>query len=338
MVLDQTPFDSLLSLFRYKWLLLTGAVVGLGVGIAMGMTLVRSYAYTTVVEIGKTDQLIETPDSCVAKLMNAYIPEVQMQNRTASDDHQSVIDLEVKNPRNSNLLVFTSKAPQADESAHIAVHQQVTDRLLEDHHKQAAIFRMNLEFELNQARQKLDELKDQNNTIALQMKLIEQNRALTNSQLSDSNAYLDRVTRNRESAGKVLSGNDQLLTLLMIDNQLAQEQNKRNLLQERLQVGLVQDEERVNKDLASNKRSIQTQEEQVKQLQFRLSNILETRVIASSRRSMSPVGLGRGLTALAVFLLCISGAMTVAFLLESHRKFSVQRQMAIVDNKMAPGL
>jgi capsular polysaccharide biosynthesis protein len=167
--------DLLVILFQRRLLVIGLAVLGGAVALALVLAQPKRYAYTTVIEIGKTVAMVsdpagitkfvsvpvENPDASIAKITAAFAPEVELAYRQSTGAQNLKLDLEVKNPRNSELVVLTSKGPESDQDIYFDFHRRCVERLQSDHHALMAVMRANLEMSLSQAQHKLDELKDQ---------------------------------------------------------------------------------------------------------------------------------------------------------------------------------
>jgi LPS O-antigen subunit length determinant protein (WzzB/FepE family) len=114
------------------------------------------------------------------------------------------------------------------------------------------------------------------------------------------------VTANREMASKSVSGQEQVLTLMMLDLQLSRERDKRDELRQEYTLGLAEEADRLVRDEANLQRTLQDREGAIAMIEARIVHLSETRRVNEPLRSQKPVGIGR---ATIVILAVIIGLM-----------------------------
>lgn len=298
--------DVLLTLWLHKMMVILWVIAGTAAGVVLALALPRSYAVTTIIQLGSYQQgatsAIETPESVIAKVTNAYLPVIERAHAQTSGQPLFTLGLDLKNPKGTTLLLMTSKAMAERENEHITLHTRVAERVLDDHRREFQLLRTNLGLELDQARRALAAVKDQAGTLVLRRTLLEEKRTLVNRQMAEIEGELRRIVANRDTAGKNVSGQDQVLTLMMLDLQLAREREKRDDLQRQQLLGLVEEADRLARDEAELQRTQQSHEGNIAAIQARIAHVAETKLIGDTQHSLKPTGINRAvIVALGVF-------------------------------------
>lgn len=283
----------LLLLARFKWIVIPAMLVGGGIGLLLAVVVPRSFAYSTTLEVGSVERestaVIESPDSIISKITTVHLPAIEREYGTTIGQSGFVLGLEVKNPRNTNLVVLTSKGPLDEESTHRFVQGKIVDCILADHRDKLAFLRTNLTLELEQSRRQAESLKDQAAALVVRRTLLEERRSLTTQRIEQIENDLARVINNRELAGKSLTGQDQVLTLMMLDLQLVRERDKSMDLKRELAVGLAEERDRITREEADLARSQKDQDGRIAAIQARISNIDASKLVGETQRSQKAV-------------------------------------------------
>jgi hypothetical protein len=313
--------DLLLVAWQQRMLIGIGMLVGLVGGGAFAMTQAPAYTFTTTLELGtvqgqKGGSPIESPEATIAKINNAFLPAIERAHGQATGDPGFVSGVEARTPRGTNLLVLASRGTLDQQEVQLGIHQRLAARILEDHRKDIALVRTNLDLELEQARRAVSAIKEQVSTFSLRRTLLQERRTLAARRLQEVDNELTRITTNRDVAGKTLSGQEQVLTLMMLDLQLAREREKREELQRQLAIGLTEEEDRLAQEETGTQRTLQDSEGRVAAIQARIVHIPETRLVDQPQRSQRPVGTGR--TTLAIMGLLIGAVFGSVFAWLKH--------------------
>ncbi|MBA3935936.1 MAG: hypothetical protein H0X38_00590 [Planctomycetes bacterium] len=315
--------DGLYLVMRSHLLLIASiAIVGLASGVGVALVKPRVYAFTTVLEIGRSDQPIESPASCIAKIKSAYAPIVQQKLREGSGGAQ-LIDIAITSPPNSVLVTLATRGVSADSARHIELLNEVASELLQDHRQQMVLTRGILDGERSLSELKLGEIKERKHWIANERKLLEDDRALVQAQFTAAAVRMTSSASNRETAGKMVNTQEQVLTLLMIDNQLVVESSRLDQLEERLRIGIPQEFQRLEREDADNVRNLSSQQEQIEQIKHRIANLRDTHLLASPRQSLEAVGVGRSLIALIGLCIGLVAGLGFALIVDRQRSPSM---------------
>jgi chromosome segregation ATPase len=190
----------------------------------------------------------------------------------------------------------------------------MSERLMAEHRRQIQLIRTSLDLELDSAKRSAAALKDKVASLTLRRSLLQDKRMLTEQRLRDLDQEIVRVTTNREAAGRSINGQEQVLTVMMLDLQMAREKEKRDELQRQLTIGLAEENDQVTREEADLQRAQQEQDGRIAGIQARIAHLSETRLVDEPQRSQRPVGLGgMMILALGLFAGLVVG-MLVAFL------------------------
>lgn len=303
--------DLLLTLWGNRRLMIVSLASCLVLGGTVAALWPPTYAYATTIEIGTMQRgesfsVIEPPEAVVAKISNAFLPAIEQAHGLATATPGFTLNLSVKNPRGTGLLILTSKATEADQDTHLSIHRQLAERIREEHRRHVALMRTNLGLEVAEARRLANAIKDRSNTLAVRRSLIEEKRQLTAKRLQEIDGELARISANREHAGKSLTGQEQVLTLMMLDLQLTRERDRRDALQRELVLGLVEENDGLARDEAEIQRDRQDREGHIAAIEARIANLSETRIVDGPQRSQKPTGIG---PAIIMAIALVTGVM-----------------------------
>lgn len=312
--------DLWLTLLRYKRLIatITMAVFLLGVAVAVFKT--DRYAYTTTIQIARVgDQLLEPPDTLLAKLNESYIPYV-LQQRLQQEPGAMVIHVSAEIPKNSNLILIRSEGPEADADLHLKVHGQILDRLAQDQDPAIDVVKLSMENDLNRLRNQLGKLKDQAVSLQAQNERLNEQEVLLKNQLKDLKKLIDSSESNRNKALREVEGEAKAMTLMLIDTETRKYMDREAEIEERLLVGLPAERDALKNGLADNLRNQTELQERLREAEAKIVNIRYTRPITPSLRSPDPRGVGREVIVVLAGILGLMLGMFAAFITEFRNR------------------
>lgn len=289
--------DLMAITWQNRWLVIACLALSAAMGGMVTAFSERPYAYTTTIEIGTVQRqdaasAIEPSESVLAKIDNAFLPAIEQAHGSAIAEPGFTVNLKVKNPRGTGLLILSSKGPEARQADHIAIQQQVAARIIEEHRRHIDLMRTTLRLEIEEARRSASAMKSKSSTLAMRRDLIQQKKELTTRRLHEIDNEMARISSNREQAGKSLTNQEQVLTVMMLDLQVMRERDRRDELQRELIVGLAEEGEALARDEVDFRRDEQNQQGRIAGIEARLANLSQTRIIGEPQRSQSPVGIG----------------------------------------------
>jgi len=186
--------DLWLELIRHRAIIFTSAILALIAGLLIAFLLPQKYNYTSTIEIGSTltqtasgttPQLIDPPETVLAKIQEGYIPLAQQQFSKDHPDNNASYKITARIPKDSQLVVLEAKGTEEDGTNYLQQLQAVTKYLLQDHQRVMNVYQARLNNRLALARITLDEITDPS-TLATQQKQLE-------SQLNNARIKLDEL-------------------------------------------------------------------------------------------------------------------------------------------------
>ncbi len=275
-------------LARRRWLVAAVVAGSLAAGLLHAVFSVRSYTFQTAVEIGRNgvdNKLIDEPETILAKLTHAYIPDVLRAYHADHPDGRRV-QVDAKIPKGSQLVVLESRGPKDAEPVYRALHEATIDKLIRDHRRaideiltqhasersRAAIkldeltdrriFAVQERFvqgEIERGRLRLGSLRDQATLIETETKRLDETKKLLAQQVADVRAVLVTANDRRAKAGAEATDEARAMTLLMIDSQIMDSRSRLGALEERLYITIENERERLVKQLADIRRDQEAQ-------------------------------------------------------------------------------
>jgi hypothetical protein len=283
-----TLADYLMVLVRRRWLVAAVVAGSLAAGLLYAAFAVRSYTFQTAVEIGRNgvdNKLIDEPETILAKLTHAYIPDVL---RAYHADHPEGprMKVDAKIPKGSQLVVLESRGPKNAEPVYRALHEATIDKLISDHRRAIdeiltqhtsersraaikldeladrrifAVQEQLLQGEVERGRLHLASLKDQAKLIETEAKRLDETKKLLAQQVADVRAILAMANDRRAQAVAEATDEARAMTLLMIDSQIMDSRSRLGALEERLYITIENERERLVKQLADIRRDQEAQ-------------------------------------------------------------------------------
>ncbi len=300
-------------------------------GLLFALLMPRVYTYTTSIEIARDgDKLLESPQTVLAKLQESYIPLVLTEHAATGSDR---IDITAKIPKGSDLIVLESKAGQEMAASVNDLHQRVVSLIVTDHDSTITFARGELRAQLHSAQNKLAELKDREKMLQNREQRLEEKAKLLTDQIESIRAVIAESRMNRKKAVSEVTGEAKAMTLLLIDNEIQQYQEREALLLEQLHIGLANERDGIIQEQANIRRAQDMEEEKILEIKARLASIKETRAITTAMRSLEPAGASRKLVLSVAILLGLILGVFAAFFAEFLDK--VRERKAEVINGQA---
>lgn len=287
--------DLLRILVEYKWIVLAIFLVFVIVGTVFALLKPKQYLYTTTIEIGTIMEdgktlLIDRPGTLLAKINEAYIPHVLEQfSREMNDSYK----IAARIPLDSEVVVLESRASAAEGDALINLQKQVVDYVKRNHQRVFEIMKKEMNVELDKSRNKLSALQDRHRVLTADLQRLDQTAKLLNDQIEELKALVADAISYRKLARAQTGDETQAMTLLMIDNEIQQNNQRLAALEERLHIDLPREKDSLNNTISDNSREQQEQAAEIAKIQAAVNNMRETRVLIAPMRSVDPVGVGK---------------------------------------------
>ncbi|GAB4365849.1 MAG: hypothetical protein Kow0060_23410 [Methylohalobius crimeensis] len=304
-------------LVRRQWVLWVVLFLAVTASVAAALLLPKKYFYRANVEIGTVPvngdlQLIEDPNTVLAKVKEGYIAKA-VSDLFARQPEYEGLEIEARLPKGSQMLVIEGKGPKTDQSVYLGVIDEVLDLLFKDHQRMLDIARTELEARLQAEKSRVLQLEDQKTVLAAELERLDDLDALLKDEIQQLRERLE-ASRARYARIATVKDASAAMTMLLVDNQIQEDNQRLQALQERLLIGQKNRREELKKQIADTERSIQVQKLQVTQAETNLENMRMTRAIVPPMRSPAPVGISRKMiVALGLVLGLFVGVMAVFF-------------------------
>ena len=262
----------------------------LSLSIAASLIIKKKYEYTAVIEIGTIIKqtatgsevvLIDPPETVAAKFEHSYVPYVLNQYYQNNPDDEKLYKLSVSVPKKSELVKVTAKGREDTADIYLALLEQVTEQLKNDHKRlfeisrskmqeQVIISKLDLAGLKDPKRKTLIEKKYEQQIKAINIKLIalsdqiklEKNKKerfletkrLLEKQLKDLTENINISVTNRSKAKIKVESSSDAMTLLLIDNEIQQYRNQMIALENRVYVDIANKIEEAENNIQSHNR------------------------------------------------------------------------------------
>ncbi len=322
--------DLWLILEKRKKLLVTilvGAVL-LGLGVALVQS--NKYTYTTSIEIARsTDGLLEEPGTVLAKLQQSYIPLVIHEYGSTHPEESTNINIAAAIPKGSEIVVLSSEGREGENLLLAELHQSIVDKIAKDHDSTISVIKAELEAQLHGAENKLGELQDKAVFTENQIERLDEKSKLITKQIDEIGKVIEESRKNRIKAVSEVTGEAKAMTLLLIDNEIQQYQERESMLIEQLHLGLASERDLLQQELANNSRAQAEQQEKILEMKAKIANIIKTRAITPTMRSQNPTAPNRKLIIVLAAVLGLVAALTAVFAQEFSEKVKKKKKLDV---------
>ncbi|HFD91852.1 MAG TPA: hypothetical protein ENJ22_01020 [Gammaproteobacteria bacterium] len=267
-------------------------------GIVLALTLPRTHEFSTTIEIARNgDGLLESPQSVLAKLRKSYIPGV-LGNASLPES----LEVDASIPRKSEVVVLVSRAPLAWEDEVRQLHEKIVQRLAADHERRLGITRKELQVQLDGAKRRLQDLRQQERRLLAREKRLDEKEKRLQRQLAEAKSQLTQAQKERRQLlSAQTTGGSQPMGLILMDSEIAQFRQHRARLEEMLDLELPEERNRLESERQSLRSRQAEQQDRIGVLEAKISGLAGTRAVAPAMPSVEPVGLG-GMAVLALAL------------------------------------
>jgi len=304
--------DIWLTLWRHWKLLTMVFVAGVCAALAVALLVPRAYRYDATVQIGEIPQKrgggeqdvpIDSPKSVVALLNNSFIPAA-VQKYTASHgegsgpDHHYALDASVA--QGSNVVTVSGKGPAGQAGTYKQLLSEATTALIRHENKLVDSAKSGLQAKLEQARLRLDELrnpeifratleshkqtitvaknklsslKDQQDVLKQRLARLKKKRQLLKSQITATRKTIDAADKFQLSAAKGAQSPTRAMSELLMGNTVQQSRNQLTKLEESLYVNVPNERANLQKKLHDNADAQEDQRSRITLLQSQLQKI-----------------------------------------------------------------
>jgi uncharacterized protein involved in exopolysaccharide biosynthesis len=304
--------DIWLTLRKHRKLFLMTAIGISLLGLILALLTPKGYDLNTSLQIStalseNSNAPIESPETAKAKLESSLIPMV-INKLNSEKEETEKYDVSVSIPKDSSLIVLTSKTSKKDEGMYRDLHNKIVDAISQEHSRFTNVLKKNLQAKLILANISLDEMQHPTTLVALikpHEKLLAGAQAELNA-LSDPEIFDAKL---KLAEGEVQNQTIQPASLedqaVILDQQLKQNKLKEAVTEIELNIAQL---------LSVQKLNIITQRKLVGEIQAKLAGLMETRALAKPTLSAEPTSTPRQIILLiAMFLGGILGIAAVFF-------------------------
>lgn len=361
---------------RRKVVVFVCAMLCVVAGAAFTFFKAESFKYSTTIMLGyisgektesgdKTESLV-SPEQGLAMLNETFIP--MSREFLQKKYNKNPPEIKATVPKNSQVIVLTSQGRLEDDGRIRDGHTVVVEGIRKETQQKIDAARKGQELQIANARLKLKELEDPrifkhneknffiklNEAQSQMAAIVDQEKyqdlreqQLTNTQnllnkeIEESQKRLAGAYKAQPAAVSEAGDEAKAMTMLMINNQIQNENNRLSDLKERLEIGIEEKRNQLMRDRENLKRSKQikaleidklksdlekfkidlgmTQERQrnlIAAVENKLKDIRETRALNIATRSLQPVGPGKAVILLLAAVVGIMGGVILAFFVE----------------------
>ncbi|MBU2722941.1 Wzz/FepE/Etk N-terminal domain-containing protein [Acidithiobacillus ferridurans] len=324
-------YEIYLILKRKRILILSVTVLCAFVAGAYSFIKPTNYTYQACAQMGVIDRdntgqpiFIDSPQSAIAQLNNAYIPSVVDTFVKKHKLKLNTVDFMTFNPKDSSMVCIKTKAPKSIGGSVTNIQNASLQRLVDNNSRLAAVSMASAETNLKKSQSaaqtlssKIANVVDQEHAVSGELSLLKTKDAVLQNQIGGISQEISRMRPLVEKASKNVHDNATALTMMIQNNQVAQERQQLfNLEMERSvalpkeQIGLLnqmnklkRQETNLNAQIAANSAQIELDKASIKALQ-------STHIVRPSSPSIEPVGPGK---AVFIVLGALVGLMLSVF-------------------------
>jgi len=326
--------DLWLTLSRRKNLILITAVLCLLLGLAWAFVMPPLYEYRLSIELGNRwvkEELrpLEEPETALAKIRESYIPSTL--HNSAYVAANGLVKIEAQIPKKSEIIVLTVKGREDEGEVLIGMLNEVLERLRADHQRAYSLLRKDIELRRKNLDNEMLSLQDEAGLIVADRERLKERRELLKAEITELQRLIASTEAQHKRAVAKPGGEANAMTLLLLDNEARTARARLSDLQDRMQIALASEEDRLQNNLADNARKQTELTERMAKLDLELQNFKETNATDAPMRSIEPAGPRKAvILALALFGGLFLGVL-VAFFAEFLNKVKEQQQAVSSD-------
>ncbi len=314
---DDINLIELLHVVVHKRIILAVFLGFLIVGVAFALLMPKQYLYTMTIEIGTImedgkSMLIDQPGTLLAKINVAYIPYVIEQFAGEKGDDYKIT---ARIPQESEVIVLESKAPEKEEVFLFKLQTQVVEYVKQNHQRVFDVMKKEMNVELDKSRNKRNALQDRHKVLAADSKRLDQTAKFLGDQIKNLKAQVADAISYRKMARSQTGDEAQAMTLMMIDNEIQQSNQRLAALEERLHIDLPREKDFLNNTISDNSREQQEQAAEIAKIRAAVNNMRETRMLIAPMRSAESVGVGRTTIVVVSAIMGLFAGIIAAFIL-----------------------
>jgi hypothetical protein len=269
--------------------------------------------------------LIENTQDSLEKIKSAFVPLViaEFKQNNPSTLLHYAIDATI--PKGTNLISLKINGCKAtDEDVCTFLINRVVEKIRNDHAKTTDLSKKNLEVKLASAENTLKSTQDELNFIAGKKRRLLKTAELLTSQLKNKQRLLVSTLANRTKITATTAAGAMLA--LQIDNEIKRNQELVDSLEQRLTIGINQEQDELNKAEKDTARLQDEQENIIGQIKNQILSINNTQAVTPALMSDKPTGISFTLLMSAALMSGLFLGIIAAFICEFIEKAQTQQQ------------
>jgi len=313
--------DLIKVLIKRKTTLFTVFSLFVLAGILIAFLSHKQYRYSSTIEIGARStedetQLIESPDTLLAKIQNTYDLIARTNYHKAHPEDNRIYDIKASIPKNSTVIVLDAKGSLNEEPIYKQIMNDIIRQVVDDHNRLLEVLRKEYQLKIEKKQNSIAGLEGQLKVLQGQGQRLEENKKLVEKQIEQTRKTVNDSLDNRKRAGQHVKDDARAMTLLTIDNEIQQERNRLDDLQEKLTVTLANQKDSIETSIANTQRKISETKLELGKDQLELKNLRATHALVPPIKSIKSIGISKMTKLLVSIVVGLFISLFVAFLHE----------------------
>lgn len=290
---------------RKKIIFITALIVAM-VGFLFALTRSATYSFSTTVQIGTVssggkNELIESTDTALNKILSAYIPFVLAHFYEKQPEDGGRYKLNVSVPKKSDILIVDANGSINQEKIYKELIDNVVKKLISDHSRIINLKIKNFQVTIAHAENVFASSKDNATLIAANIARLEKTAELLRSQIAEKKRILADAVKNRDHVNS--NSATGAMSVLLIDSEIQRYQQLIDTLERNLLIDLNQQRNELEKSASDNLRDQRDLQNNIDQFKNELANMSNTKAIVPVMRSSDPVGISKKMILLITVVL-----------------------------------
>jgi Chain length determinant protein len=285
------------------------------------------YGYFVSVEIGQSGGgMIEDAKTLLNKINKNYIPINSSQFLKSHPDNKSVPLVTASNDKESKMIFLESKGVLDDQEIHFEFINSLVHYIVADHQKVSTVHRKEFELSSGQINNVIKRLKDEENLLISQKSRMKDKESFLRKRVLMIQKSLAESEKTRSIAAKNTNTEGKSWALLTINNDLRASRERLSSLEEQLNIGLKEQNEKLDNSISQNIRAQSEQVGQLSKIQLKLDSLLETRALSQPLKSIKPVSKSKSFIILLSIVIGVFIAIFAVMIVEFASKVREQSQ------------
>jgi len=314
--------DLWLVLVKRKKIFFLIVLISLVLGLLYSFSKSPVYEFSTSIEIGSQsgNVAIESTQSVLAKLQEAYIPLVLVSHNADASEENKVSNIKSSVAKGSGIVRLSISGAEENEGIYKLLLSDVVEKITTDHKRVSSLVKNDLLFQIKKQENISSQLSNEFLLMQSQMKRLDKEEELLNNRIKNLSKFVENNEKLRLAASKGNGDQDAILTLMMLDNELRSGRELLAKLENQSYLSLANDREVLRNKMSINEKKQLENEQLVNKHKSQLSNIVETGAIVEPLKSLGPVGVSNKLLLVLFVIVGFFSSLITVFVLEFLEK------------------